>query len=828
MVPLAGHNVCSASEDETDPGPVIESVTVDLESFRTNPWNIFGMYVTISPAPADTQADMAVEIAVHSLAGSMIPDAPLGLLRVSGNDVYRGLLTFAHDPASIETNHDGSFASSMLTLRHNVTVDSYDSSLGYSETDTATDGGNLYSNGTIRLLDNATVYGQAAAHSFESSADATLSGGISETDRTWDSLTANVPILKETVRTTNSNDRIDGPFLYDDAVLLLQGDDQLTLPEGVYHFGSIDLSGQCHLAIEGKVIIFCDNTIAISDEAEVNIDGVSGDLTMFSFDRDISVTDSARVVARLYAVNGCIGLSGQAEVFGRLSAAFIDMSDQARLHIDRHDSDIQLHFSVVSLPGSDTEKQVHVFGMMTTTVWQWRIDVLKTLENTHAHFNRFIKIGKVWSTVGEKIGLRGAGDYDLFCKLNEFKAVIEEVYDNSVFDYLLHYQVLVNNQWVSGTLNFWRSWAYSWDNREETTTPPTGSRDQYDQPWEYKTTNFLNGHHIYDLRYAQSCDGLVGWECYWYRAGRIMEDALRSGVILQMDLFDLAMPQLVRYWGDPEDPEEEVFWHYNPFHPDNQYSQYRNELDVDYFNLNKFYSSFYTPAVYPRLKLQQETTVEIIVNAMKNSGVTFFRVANEPKIKPSSANDANKAIAFFDGVEQKAYDTFTPQNSTPYLMAAMVYNTPEFTYTAHQNALLALFNGVSGFFDGLAHPERFKIISYHQPYWLFNADCTHRINALKTWHDSNFATKAIIVDTDGASVDCRDGTAYFPPTDDVERNIFRYAYKAYENSEEPFEEMDPADFNCKSPYWNQPGHENQLYLDQWKLYEIDRAYNIWW
>jgi len=820
MVPATGHNVCSASEAETGPGPVIESVFVDLESFRTNPWSIFGMYVTISPAPANALADMTIDIAVHSLAGSMIPDHPIGMMRLPGRENYRGLLTFAHDPTSIATNHDGSFASSMLTLRHNASVDSYDSSLDYSETDPGPDGGNLYSNGTIRLLDDATVYGQAIAHAYESSDDATLTGGYTETDHVWDNLTANVSTLKETVQTTNSNNLIDGPFLYDDAVLLLQGDDHLVLPEGVYYFGSVDLSGQCRLSIEGKVIIFCDNTIAISEETEVNIVGVPGDLTMFSFDRDISITDSARVVARLYAVNGCIGLSGQVEVFGRLCAAFIDMANQARLHVDSFASDIQLHFSVASLPDSDIPKQINVFEMMTTVVYEWQIDVRKTPANSHAHFNLFYKINGQWTTVGEKIALRGAGDYDLFCRLNEFNAVVEAAQENSVFTKLLQYEVDDNGQIHTGMLNFWRVWAYSWDNRSESSL----TNDQYDQPWQYAGYSSASGRHIYDLRYPQDCTGLDDWECYWDRSARIQQDALQSGVILQMDLFDLCMPRLIK-----NGPPVEVFWHYNPFNPWNQVSEYRNELNFFTFDIIDFYSSFDGTPNFQKLKFQQEKTVEMMVNNLKHSGVTFFRIANEPLLNPGSTYEASRAVAFFNGVGQKAYNTFTvPLNSKAYLMAAMIYNTAD-NWNAHQNALWALFHGGSGF-GGVTHPERIKIISYHQPYWLFNDDCSERIDDLTGWHDSNFETKAIIVDTDGTSYNCRNGSSEFPPGSGIiEPNMYGYAFRAFDETA-----RDSTDFNCKVQYWKMPNYplNEGAYLDYEELffcqYQIDRAYDYWY
>ena len=232
-----------------------------------------------------------------------------------------------------------------ISLSGAPVVDSYDSSLGPYNKKTATSHGDIACNGSITLSGSPNVYGSAnpgPGHPFPTTGwpYSQIQKFVSGTYGTLQSPLVVDPIPASAIdaaRASNNNANI----VHDENwsplsgyALTVDGSHTITLPSGTYYFTSISVINSGQVNIGGPVIIYVDaGNISLGGAGMVN-PGQPRNLQIYSTGSSITDSNSADLVAAVYAPNATVSITGSADFYGSLTCGSETLANSGQIHFD--------------------------------------------------------------------------------------------------------------------------------------------------------------------------------------------------------------------------------------------------------------------------------------------------------------------------------------------------------------------------------------------------------------------------------------------------------------------------------------------------------------
>ena len=243
--------------------------------------------------------------------------------------------------------NNGIFGNESVTLSGNTFVDSYDSEDAPYSPATALNNGDVGTNGTLTLLENTSVNGNAFISPDGSflidpttylGGETYYSGGEAELEPI--SLPDNLAILP-----SGSN-------------LIVNGTSNFFMPSGDYRSESITVEGQAKLSLDDNVCVYVHNDFSIAGQATVftnnnaeiyiggngtfagkgivNATGVPDNLIIYGLgiDADFNFTGNNDFAGSVYAPKSSVYMSGEAEYFGAVIADDITLAGNIKFHFD--------------------------------------------------------------------------------------------------------------------------------------------------------------------------------------------------------------------------------------------------------------------------------------------------------------------------------------------------------------------------------------------------------------------------------------------------------------------------------------------------------------
>lgn len=205
-----------------------------------------------------------------------------------------------------------------IQINGNDRIDSYDSALGSYGSQAPGSNVNVASNGSVSLTGSSDVHGNVY-----------YGAGSAPTG----------PI-------TGSTAKLEEPLKYDPPVLpasytshgavSLSGGKTLTLAAGNHYFTSLSMSGSTTLNVTGPVKMYVQGAFSMDGNASIAVAGNS------PANLEINILGSSAVTlakndlyAMLYAPQSALIMSGNADLFGSVVAATIQMNGNNTIHYDQ-------------------------------------------------------------------------------------------------------------------------------------------------------------------------------------------------------------------------------------------------------------------------------------------------------------------------------------------------------------------------------------------------------------------------------------------------------------------------------------------------------------
>ncbi len=114
----------------------------------------------------------------------------------------------------------------------------------------------------------------------------------------------------------------------------LNGSDSITIPPGVYYFGSMIVQNQATLTVTGNVTIFVDGNVNVVDGATVDTGGSPGRLDIRATGNKVDIDSSSELEASIIAPNAMMKVKGTGQVYGILIAEKLNIHGDASYHVD--------------------------------------------------------------------------------------------------------------------------------------------------------------------------------------------------------------------------------------------------------------------------------------------------------------------------------------------------------------------------------------------------------------------------------------------------------------------------------------------------------------
>ena len=244
----------------------------------------------------------------------------------------------------------------------NVFTDSYDSSDGPYDADTAGDRGSLCSDGPITLNGGDYIRGDVRAGRDAEvtvhGASAVVTGnignrvtplnmpGVDASDAASDNDNSSLPLLPVVDKEHgNGNGKGLSP-LDKQGNFRLSGTTEYTIPPGTYYFHDMELSGQSILNFTGPTVIYLTGDLKRAGGTVVNNNTqVPSNLKIYSTGGDIDITSDNNFHGVIYAPHSDISVGGTADYFGSIVGLTLKMHGDAEAHYDE-----SLMLSEVALP----------------------------------------------------------------------------------------------------------------------------------------------------------------------------------------------------------------------------------------------------------------------------------------------------------------------------------------------------------------------------------------------------------------------------------------------------------------------------------------------
>jgi len=244
--------------------------------------------------------------------------------------------------------NNGIFGSDSVTLTGNTLVDSYDSEDAPYSPATAEDNGDVGTNGTLTLLENTSISGDAFISSGGSilidpttslSGEIYYSGGEVELEPIAfpDDLAAlssggNWLISKDNLSMASGNYRYES--------ITVEGQGALTLNDNVrlYIHNDFSVAGQATVFTNNNVEIYIGGNGNFAGQGMVNTTGVPDNLIMYGLGADtaLNFTGLNDFSGCVYAPESSVYMSGEAGYFGSVIAGDVTLAGNIKFHFDEN------------------------------------------------------------------------------------------------------------------------------------------------------------------------------------------------------------------------------------------------------------------------------------------------------------------------------------------------------------------------------------------------------------------------------------------------------------------------------------------------------------
>ncbi|MEW5902700.1 MAG: hypothetical protein AB1715_14640, partial [Acidobacteriota bacterium] len=246
-----------------------------------------------------------------------------------------------NDPFRIEVL-EAEFSCEDIEMSGTSLVDGYSSLAGEYGSGNSRLAGGIRANGNIKLSGSAEVIGDAVyGGNIRISGNARISGTARQEQEARDCRKAETSAAIKKARFNNNNEDIPNtrkgksPFKPANSLRLkLERGDELLLPEGVYYFESVKLSGRSVMRTAGLTYIFVSGDVELTGGAEVGPEGLPPDLRLITSGK-VKIEGGSSFYGILFAPQGEVKIGGGGKVFGSIQAGSFKAGGSSQIHLDR-------------------------------------------------------------------------------------------------------------------------------------------------------------------------------------------------------------------------------------------------------------------------------------------------------------------------------------------------------------------------------------------------------------------------------------------------------------------------------------------------------------
>jgi hypothetical protein len=206
--------------------------------------------------------------------------------------------------------------------------------------ESAESAGDVRSNETVRVQDNAYVAGDAVSSGeVKQYGNSTIAGAI-VTGAPLLMLPSAQGLLDDALA---HNDNASIPMtssgesaIDEDGALVLDEQETLTLAAGTYVVSRLRVKGDAQLFVAGTVTLFVEGEVKIRERARVNADGNASSLRLVAttWEKEIRFGTDSITRAGVYASDGKVVVKSHASLTGAIAAYRVELMDHAVLSHD--------------------------------------------------------------------------------------------------------------------------------------------------------------------------------------------------------------------------------------------------------------------------------------------------------------------------------------------------------------------------------------------------------------------------------------------------------------------------------------------------------------
>jgi hypothetical protein len=238
------------------------------------------------------------------------------------------------------------FGDDWMRLCGGTATDSYNSDSGSYAATRLLVGGNVGSNGNVKLCGTSDIGGDALT---SSPGDLDIDGGATFNDTTSQApVVVFDPVTQEELDYARTNSiapgGLTGTFNYNNGTknLRITPGNVVTMASGIYYFNEIDIHGDLELEPGASVKVYLVGDAKLNSDAEKNATGLPKDFLIFSVGDNFDLAGGSEIHAAVYAPETMINLNGQAELYGSFIGNIGDDVGGSHFHYDRSLRDIDL------------------------------------------------------------------------------------------------------------------------------------------------------------------------------------------------------------------------------------------------------------------------------------------------------------------------------------------------------------------------------------------------------------------------------------------------------------------------------------------------------
>ncbi len=226
-----------------------------------------------------------------------------------------------------------------VTMSGSSYTNSYSSSNGFYSSATATNQGNVCSNGVITMSGSAAIRGDAHPGIGKTVKSSSSIGVLGDTSPLTKALS--YPAVDPgDAATINNNSKIPNSVqnkvpLNSKGEFTLSGGDSVNLPPGTYYFSKLSLSGGSTINISGDTEIYVTGDVAISGGSLANTTFLPQNLQLFLLGTKCAISGGSDFYGVIYGPSALVDRSSDADFYGAIIAGQLVMSGSGGIHADQ-------------------------------------------------------------------------------------------------------------------------------------------------------------------------------------------------------------------------------------------------------------------------------------------------------------------------------------------------------------------------------------------------------------------------------------------------------------------------------------------------------------